>query len=454
MSDEKPRIRTSADGMVSMDGLENVVSGLGTRADKRSANRFQFSTGYFNFAELEAAYSDNGIARKIVNIPVDDALREWREFQCEDAADIRLAEKRLNVRGNYSQARKWARLYGGGGILMITDQPLDEPLDVRKIGKDSLKRLVVLDRWELAPQVTNYHDPTAADYLMPEWYAIRGGQKAMIHSSHIVRVDGEDLPRRLRALNETWGDSKLRQVFEGLKDVTSTRGGIAAMVQEATVDVIKRDGLSDELANDQEGQIIKRYALAKQMQGIVNQLLLDGTEEYERKELSFSGLEGVLDKLMVWTSGEADIPMTRLFGQAPAGMDATGEGDMNNYYDALSGEQETKLRPELEQLDEVLVRSALGDMPDDCEWAWNPLYQESGTEKAQQELAYAQSEDMRINQGVLKPSHVMLRLKNQGTYAIDDDVIERQQEQEQAEENGEFDPQPGDEDLIPDNGDS
>lgn len=449
---DKPRVRASADGTFTMDGLENIVSGLGTRADKRSHNVFQFSTGYFNFAELEAAYSDNGIARKIVNIPVDDALREWREWQCDEAAEIRKEEQRLNLRGNYAQARKWARLYGGAGILMITDQPLDQPLNINKIGKGSLKRIVVLDRWELAPQITNYHNPVADDYLLPEWYSVRGGQSAWIHSSHIARIDGEELPRRLRALNETWGDSRLRQVFEGLKDATATRGGIAALVQEANVDVVTREGLSDELSTDQEDKIMKRYALAKQMQGLINEKLLDGSETFERKEVTFSGLEGVLDKLMVWTSGEADIPMTRLFGQSAAGMDATGEGDLRNYYDSIGGERETKYRAELEPLDEVLVRSAVGSMPEDCEWTWNPLYQESGTEKATQEQAYAQSEDIRIQQGVLKPSHVMLRLKNQEQYAIEDWEIEKQQELEKAEAEGLFDPEPGDEDLIPDTG--
>lgn len=445
---DKPRIRQTADGAMvpSFDGMQNLVSGLGTQADKRSHNRFQFSGAYFNFAELEAAYSENWIARQIVDVPVKDALREWREFQTEDAADIRKEEQRLNLAANFSHGQSWARLYGGSVILMVTDQPLDQPLDVKRIKKGGLHRLVVLDRWEIAPQATNYFDPVAEDYLMPRFYAVRGGTAQQIHHSHLIRIEGAELPRRLRALNESWGDSRLRQVMEDLRDVTSTKGGIAAMVQESNVDVIQRDGLSQELASGEENNIMKRYALAGQMKSMVNQLLLDGTEEYQRKELSFSGLEGVLDKLMVWMSGAADIPMTRLFGQSAAGMNATGEGDLTNYYDSLAGERENKYRPELEKLDQVLVRSALGDYPEDCEWVWNPLYQESGAEKAQQELAYAQSEDMRIQQGVLKPSQVALRLKSQGHYAIEDADIEQMQADEQAEANGEFDPYGGYED--------
>ena len=448
MSNEhKPRVRVNDGKMVMVhDGLENVVSGLGTRMDKRSANRFKFSSGYFDFVQLEASYSDNWIARQIVDVPVEDALREWREWQCDEAAEIRKEEKRLNVVGKYMEARKWARLYGGASLVMITDQPLDEPLEIERLKRGSLKRLVVLDRWELSPQVVNFTDPVAENYLLPEWYSVRGGS-GYVHASHVVRVDGEDLPRRLRALNEGWGDSRLRQVMEDLQDVTATKSGIAALVQEANVDVVQREGLSNELATDQEPAIMKRFALGAQMKSFVNMLLLDGTETYERKSLAFSGLEGIMDKLMIWVSGAADIPMTRLFGRSAAGMDATGEGDMNNYYDSLASRQENKYRHELEVLDQVMVRSAIGELPEDCEWYWNPLYQESGTELAQQELAYAQAEDMRLQQGVLKPSQIALRLKNKGSYAIEDTDIERMQADEDAEENGAFDPEPDDFDL-------
>lgn len=428
---DKPRLRTSADGATTLthDGLQNVVSGLGTGADKRSHNQFTFGGNYFNFAELEAAYSENWIARQVVDVPVADALREWREWKHKDASDIRKEEKRVQLRSRFASSQRWARLYGGAAILMVTDQPLDEPLDVAKIGQGGLKRLVTLDRWELSPQVVNYTNPIAADYLMPEWYTVRGGS-GQIHSSHLIRIDGEDLPRRLRALNQSWGDSRLRQILEDLKDVTSTKSGIVSMVQEANVDVVQRAGLSNELASDQEGEILKRFALGAQMKSLVNMLLLDGEETYERKSLSFAGLEGVFDKLMVWISGAAEIPMTRLFGRSAAGMSATGEGDLGNYYDALAGTQEEKYRTELERLDQALVRSALGSFPDDCEWEWNPLYQESGTELAQQELAHSQSEDIRIQRGILKPSHVMLRLKNTGRYAVTDKEIEAQQAEE------------------------
>lgn len=446
---DKPRYRQNADGQTVLvgDSLSNVVAGLGQRSDKRAHNRFTYSANNFDFAQLEAAYQTNWIARQIVNVPVDDGLREWREFSCEEATEIRKEEKRLGVQKAYKLAKYWSRLYGGAAILMITDQDLGKPLDVERISKGSLKRLVVLDRWELSPQYVNFTNPLAADYLLPEYYSIRSSSTQLIHSSHLIRIDGEELPRRLREWNETWGDSTLRKVLEDLQDVAATKGGIASLVLEANVDTITRNGLSDELASGEEASIMKRYSLYAQMKSMINMGLLDGEEKYERNSLSFSGLGEIMDRFMIWISGAAEIPMTRLFGMQSKGMGDSGQGDLNNYYDAVASMQESQFRPDLEALDEVIIRSALGDMPEDCEWEWKPLYQESGVELAQQELAAAQSDDLRLQQGVVGRSHIARRLKQEGKYALKDEEIDRMERDDLAEANGEFDPEPEEFDL-------
>lgn len=442
MSSTKPRVRLQDGVMVPAgmtgDSLQNLVAALGTSRDKRTHN--QFIWDLVNHVELEAAYGSNWIATQIVNVPVDDGVREWRAFQLEEAAAIEAEEKRVNLKARFKEGRYWARLYGGGGILMITDQPLDQPLDVKKIKKGSLKRLVTLDRWDLSPVDMNYLDPSSDSYLKPEHYRVVGGTQ-LIHHSHLARCDGELLPRRLRVFNQSWGDSKLRRVLEDVKDVAATKGGIASLILEANVDVIRRPGLSDELASGEEANLLKRFTLAAQMKSLVNTLLLDGDEEFLRHSLTFSGLSQILEQFMVWISGAADIPMTRLFGRSAAGLSATGEGDMKNYYDQVRSEQESTFREELEPIDQVLVRSALGDYPDDLSYEWLPLAQESGVELAQQDLARAQADQLRLDQKVVKKSQIMASLKADGRYSISDDDIDRQQKLEQEEENG-FDQDP------------
>jgi hypothetical protein len=57
-------------------------------------------------------------------------------------------------------------------------------------------------------------------------------------------------------------------------------------------------------------------------------------------------------------AGAADIPATRLFGKAPDGQNATGDSDDENYFQMIGSQQEDDLRPQLMQLDAVLLPSA------------------------------------------------------------------------------------------------
>ena len=65
--------------------------------------------------------------------------------------------------------------------------------------------------------------------------------------------------------------------------------------------------------------------------------------------------------------------MTKLFGRSPAGLNATGEADLQNYYDYIDGLRETELRGIIERLLPVMALSAWGKMPDDMDIDFSPM---------------------------------------------------------------------------------
>ena len=437
---QKPRMRPDAKGkLIFSDSLTNLVSGVGTERDKRSANQFIYSTlDRQNLFELEAAYSTAWLARAVVDYPVDDATREWRYFSCEEATDIQRGEKRYRVQQHVQEAFKWARLYGGAVIVMVTDQDMSQPLDIERLGEGSLKRLIVADRKYITGVDYNQTDPTAPNYLLPNAYMIHGGS-LRIHHSHVVRIPGERVPLSIRQINGGWDDSALRKCMDDIKDAVSSKAGIASLIQEANVDVIQREGLSDELATeDGSSAVLHRYQLAGTLKAINRMLLLDGDETYNRNPASFGGLGEILHRLMEWVSGAADIPMTRLFGIQSKGIGDSGAGDEKNYLNAIKGKQESDYRDALEQIDEVMIRSTLGYMPEECEFEWNPLSQPSGVEQAQQDLANSQADSVYLADSVLKRSQVARRLQSLGSYPIDDAYIEELERQEGEELEGMF----------------
>lgn len=405
----------------SSDGLVNVVSGLGTQKAKRSFNQFKFSA-LSDFGSLDAAYQSNWLARQIVDVPAEDMTREWRSIKCNDAEAIRVEEDRLRLPVVMNEALCWGRLYGGAGILMITGQDLAKPLNLNRIKKGGLQRLIVFDRFDMTALTLNTWNVLAENYLQPEFYSIRGGSQ-QIHWSHFAKVMGARLPRRQMMQTQGWGDSELRKCLDDIMDIVASKDGIAELMQEANIDVITREGLTDELSTDQDAKIIKRYEMFSLMKSSINMALLDSEEKLDRLTLNLSGVAPVIETLMTWASGAADIPVTRLFGTSAKGLNATGEGDMGNYYNSIRSKQNTHLDPAIHPLDEVLVRSALGYMPDDFNYEWNALEQLNDKEVAEAAKLRADTDIAYLESNVIQVSQVQRNLQSAEQYQFDDAKI-------------------------------
>lgn len=406
------------------DGLINVVSGLGTWKSKRTHNQFQYAA-LNNWRPLDAAYQTNWLARQIVEIPAEDMCREWRIIKCQDADDIRIEEDRLMLPVLTQEAITWARLYGGAGILMLTGQDLSKPLNLNRIRKGDLQRCIVFDRHDMNPLTLNTWDILAPNYMMPEFYAITGGNQ-QIHWSHFARFNGKRIPRRQQVQTQGWGDSELRVCLDDIMDMVASKDGIAELMQEANVDVVKREGLADELASDQDEAIVSRYTMFSQMKSLVQMALLDGDETYERKTLDLGGVAPVLEQFMTWISGAADIPVTRLFGTSAKGMNATGEGDLKNYFNSIRSKQLVQVDPGLRHLDEVMVRSALGYWPDDYNYVWAPLAQPDELQIAQAAKARADKDMLYLGEGVINVSQIQRNLESNEEYQFEEGQIDKQ----------------------------
>lgn len=406
----------------SLDGLVNVATGIGTTKSKRSANEWVYGV-INNYQPLEAAYQTNWIAKKICDIPAEDMTREWRRIKAEGGEDVERLEQALLLPNAVQEAITWARLYGGAGILMLTGQDLTKPLNLNLIKKGDLERLLVFDRWDMQGQTINTWDVLAPNYLKPESYTIRGGA-IQVHWTHFARFNGERLPRRWMEQTQGWGDSVLRKCIEDIQDTVAAKDGIAELMQEANVDVIKREGLADELASDQDANIIKRYEAFSLMKSNIKMALLDENETYERKTLNLGGVSQTIEQLMTWISGAADIPVTRMFGTSAKGMNATGEGDDKNYKTSIRAGQRSYLSEPMRTLDEVIVRSALGHFPDDYDYMWNPLSLPDDLESAQAEQLRSQKHIAYLDSGVIQKSQVMRELQASEEYQFDDDELD------------------------------
>lgn len=369
------------------DSLTNMVANIGTSRDKAAATFY--SMPMLSDEELLNAYRGAWLPRKIVDIPAFDSVRAWRDWQAKKAQIelIEAEEKRLNVKGKILEAKIKARLWGGAAVVIGTgDQNLSEPLDVERVGKGGLKYLTVISRRNLTAGEIE-RDPASEWYGKPKVYQIKStdGQQVDIHPSRLVVFNGAAQPDEgiVSTTYAGWGDSVLLSVIEAIKQADGTAANIASLVFEAKVNVIRIPDFMQNVGDERyRAKILERYTLAATAKGINGDLLLDKEEEFEQKTASFATLPDVLMSFMQLVSGAADIPATRLLGQSPAGMNATGESDLRNYYDRLQAMQSVEMTPAMGRLDECIIRSALGSRDPDIYYEWAPLWGMSEKEKA------------------------------------------------------------------------
>lgn len=368
--------------MINLDTLENFITGMGTDKDKSFFTRFNFSE--MSKQQLEDAYRSDWIARKIVDIPAYDATREWRTWSGDPAQveAISALEEELGIKRKVMAAMQKARLYGGAALLLgvNNNEDMSKELLAEAVGLDALKYVHVVSRWDLTSGPIDY-DIKSDNYGLPQFYYRPGDNLTQVHPSRIVRFVGNDVPDP--TLSTGWGDSVLQVV----KDAVIAAGTVvncgASLLQEVKVDVIKIPDLTAMISQaDYLDRLTKRFGLAAMAKGMYKMLILDKDEEWARVQMNLTGIPDILQMYLMVASGAADIPATRMLGQSPAGLSATGESDIRNYYDKVATEQRTIVEPRLQVLDELLVRSATGNFDPSIDYDWNSLWQMDDEKKA------------------------------------------------------------------------
>ncbi|OEZ02310.1 MULTISPECIES: phage portal protein [Stenotrophomonas] len=367
------------------DGLVNLVSNLGTPRDK-AASSF-YGIPMLTEQDAENAYRGTWLARKVIDIPALDSCRKWRSWSADQKqiTAMEAEEKRLGLQQKLLLAMIRARLTGGAALYIGTGHadPM-QPLKPEALGKGGIRHINVLSKRVLQAGELD-RDPESPGYGQPAYYTLSSGTAGQlkIHPSRLVLLHGAVRPDPEMNAGDGWGDSVLLAISKAIKDADATAGNIASLVFEAKVDVIKIPNFMSQLAEPgYEAKVLNRLQLAAIGKGINGTLVMDAEEEYEQKQLQFGGLTDVLMAFLQLSSGASDIPMTRLLGQSPAGLNSTGEGDLRNYYDRISSGQELVLTPALQVLDECLIRSALGSRPPEVFYNWRSLWQTTDTERA------------------------------------------------------------------------
>lgn len=338
--------------------------------------------------QLLNAYSGSALISRVVDMPAQDETRMWREWQAEadQITKIEAVEATHEVRQKVLEARQDARLFGDGYLYIDDGGNHEEPLI--PAASRELRFLAKVDRWQISEGEYEY-DPMSPQYNKPKWYDLMGAGASIlrIHPSRVVHFVGRK--RKSYATSGRLGQSVIATMMDDLKAFDAVMANVSDMTMEAKVDVMKIQGLMQKVTDPNELAALQaKLQLAMYTKGTNGALILDmEDEEWEQKTIQFATLPDIIDRFQMAASGAAQIPRSRLFGVQTGGLGDAGKSDDIDYYDRIKSNQENEITPAMRVLDDMIVKTALGNIPDEVHYNWRSLWQQDG--KTLQEIGSA-----------------------------------------------------------------
>lgn len=384
-----------------IDGFDNFISRIGLNND----NALSDSTYVFNLISrnrilLEAAYRGSWVVGAVVDSVAEDMTRAGIDIETSDEADLDILKKAmtgLKIWQSVGSNIKWGRLYGGSlGILDIEGQKLDTPLNLDTIAVGQFKGITVFDRWQLNPVLTPVIQ-SGPDIGLPAYYQIVSTPLAYdpkaatatgqitVHYSRVMRYTGIDLPFYQAITEFMWGESILERLWDRLIAFDNATMSSAQLIDRANLRTVGVDRLREILAAGGEAQkgLEAQFEMMRLLQVNEGLTLIDKEDTFSTTAYSFAGLSDMMLQFGQQLAGASGIPLVRLFGQSPAGLNSTGDGDIRMYYDNINAQQEAKLRDPFSTILKVMWRSVYGKpSPEDLEFSFTPLWQMDSTDKA------------------------------------------------------------------------
>jgi phage-related protein (TIGR01555 family) len=359
------------------DGWQSSIIGLGISGLDKSQG-----VSYTQGCELDARtladiYRSNWLARKAVEALPQRALAQG--FAAHTPMPPQFEE--LNYaqwdEGALQRSIYMGRLFGGAHLFIgYADGGSDLQAPVTKQGNVAF--LDVICRHQLTPANSgglqardpDPYSPTAGQVQVWEVCGDHPRRGMKYHTSRAIKFGGLSLPplvtpgnapsgTQMLVTDQTWRDwtdSVLKPLWDDIQRYGVFWQSVAHLLGVASVGVLKIAGLFDALAHNGGTRMKARVDLQNQMLSLTRNLLLDAerNEDFSRSAASFADIPALLDQCMIATSGAFDMPATELFGRAPQGMNATGEGDRLKWEASVTEWSKRVLLPRCNALAEAL----------------------------------------------------------------------------------------------------
>lgn len=414
----------SAAASLRVDGWYNLVSGLGSDAIDRIVSHVFARGSTLSVEQCLALYHGDDLAARICDELPLSCMRQPLQVSVDDdpdgekASDILNELRRLGAQERIAEAAIWARVTGGGALLLGVDdgRKASEPLEPKRLRR--VLYLEALDRGMLT--ASTWYDDKADDVAKigtPSIYRLyratsggRARETVDVHESRLIFFPGALTSPMERARNSGWDHSVLQRVYPILQQANHNWQSVSRLLANSAQTVMAIQNLRELISAGKKAVLQERLELTEQARqmGI---LPIDAEKErFEYHSSSLGGVTDITDQTWKRLAAAAHMPVTVLMGVSPAGLNATGESDIRLWYDVVRSTQIHDLKPRIERLLDLLWLAkegpGQGKIPEHYELEFGPLWQMSPEQSAALRDQVSQTDERYFSIGALTPEQI------------------------------------------------
>lgn len=360
--------------------------------------------------------------RRPSEILAKEMTRKWIKFQATGEMDKsdRIKElesefKRLDVQGKIYQAMEQDGFFGRSQIYLDVGvdfkdrDELKSPLllSSRKVRKNSIKRLTVVEPMWTYPNIYNAMNPLDPTFFHPQTWFVMGME---LHHTRLMTFVSRKVPDILKP-SYSFGGISLSQMMKPYVDNwLRTRQSVSDLLHSFSCFVLSTN-MSSVLNQGAGDDILARAELFncyRDNRGL--QLIDKDTEEFSNISAPISGLEGLQAQSQEHMSAACGIPLVVLFGISPMGLNASSEGELKTFQDWVAGKQESDIRPNLTRLLHLVELSLWGEVDQNITFAFEPLWTLDAKAVSDMRKTEAETDGLLIDKGVIDSSEARRRV--------------------------------------------
>ncbi len=318
----------------------------------------------------------------------------------------------LVVEGTFGRCQLYIDVDTSAGLRAFDDDDeLSKPLFVspKKIPLKGLRGFKVIEPFWTYPGIYNSTNPLADDFYSPQsWYVMA----KTVHASRLINIVSNPVPDILKPAYSFGGLSQIQMLESYVENWITVRDSIKEMVKKYSYLGIKTDL---QLEVQKSGTLeSKRAEIFNNFVGNHSLMMLDkDNEDFFSASVPLTGLEQLSKDSQEQMCSMSGIPVVKLLGSTPSGMNASSDGEIEVFYDRMKVRAEMILRPIIKRILDILQISEYAEIDDDITFEFVPLKEMTEEQIASINKTKAETDQIYVSAGILSPEEPRVRLASE-----------------------------------------